>query len=115
MCDIDWGFDGGWSFFKEKVVKARIEHTCASCRRTIEPGEKYIRHFSVFDTYPTSQKSCYECHEVMEKFADEHSWRTCPSDTVSILQDCIENEEDQDIRDMWQAELNTINSRRRGV
>lgn len=62
--------DGGEapSFYDEKIVKARKQHKCCECHKTIKKDEKY--HFvsgmweGGFDTYRT----CLPCHGIRRDF-----------------------------------------------
>lgn len=42
--------------------KARIEHRCGLCGRTIQPGEHYNRQRNIGDAGPYVFKACAHCH-----------------------------------------------------
>lgn len=44
-----------------KVRRARIEHTCSTCPRTILPGQHYEAEFWLVDGEPTYVKTCPVC------------------------------------------------------
>ena len=48
--------------------KARIEHECEECRRTIEPGERYLSHKTVYDGQVTQWKMCAHCRGVISLY-----------------------------------------------
>ena len=48
--------------------KARVEHRCCECRRTIKPGEHYWRVTGVWDHDPRTFKTCGECYDLGSRF-----------------------------------------------
>ncbi len=59
MCMID-GCDS-WDFFSDSTKRARIEHTCDECSRTITPGEVYERAVGMMDDRWSTFKTCPHC------------------------------------------------------
>lgn len=43
------------------TLRARKEHKCIECRRTIRPGEQYQRVFQVYDGHVGTYKTCTHC------------------------------------------------------
>jgi len=63
---IDSGFygcDEDLECHKEKVVKCRKPHTCASCEKEIKVGEQALNESGFFDGEPVSSYTCLECIE----------------------------------------------------
>jgi len=48
--------------------KARKEHKCCECHRTIKPGEHYQRVTGVWDHDPNTFKTCTECADLASRF-----------------------------------------------
>lgn len=59
MCMAD-GADMA-EFFRSTKQKARKAHQCDECRRTIEPGETYERHFGIYEGESFTGKTCAHC------------------------------------------------------
>jgi hypothetical protein len=55
--------------------KARKPHTCESCRRTIHPGEKYIRQF-IADGQVAVYVECIHCNTLADLW-DLYQWTNC--------------------------------------
>lgn len=111
MCDIDLET---CSVFSETQIKARKPHVCDCCGGPIKPGEHYQKHFSVFDGYPTSEKSCLACVEMTSEFTKVHGQYSNPSYMPELLQECIDNErgEDEAMVQKWTSELKAMEKRR---
>lgn len=58
-CDYD-----APSVFSSKTVAARKPHRCDECPRVIQPGERYLYSFGVWDGYPSSHYTCSDCREI---------------------------------------------------
>lgn len=63
MCMIDDG-DGYSTNLREERRRARVEHRCCECRRTISPGETYIADTVVCDGELSTYKTCAHCDVV---------------------------------------------------
>jgi hypothetical protein len=48
-------------FFTEGVQKAKIEHNCGECKRTIDPGEQYEYARGKSDGSWFTAKTCLQC------------------------------------------------------
>ena len=53
---------------KEKIVKCRRTHKCASCQKEIKVKEKALLQTAFFDGKPVS---CHTCLECVEKWIEE--------------------------------------------
>lgn len=49
------------SFYRETMRKARKEHRCAECFRTIKPKETYQMVFGIWEGRPSTHKTCNHC------------------------------------------------------
>lgn len=71
MCMID---DGERSTVWNEVEKtARKAHVCTECRRTINPGESYVRIASLFEGSWDTYKQCAHCCIVTKWLTEECS------------------------------------------
>ena len=61
MCD--WGDESYWTFVNQTMHRARKQHKCAECNRTIEIGERYEFLFGKCDGETYSVKTCGHCIE----------------------------------------------------
>jgi len=52
----------------QKTQKARKEHKCTECGRTIQPGEEYEYYWGVWDYGPETYKTCMDCLSIRESF-----------------------------------------------
>lgn len=60
MCAVD-GADGRCEVWQVSEHKARKDHKCSECARTIGAGEKYRNIFSVFQGDVSTAKVCAHC------------------------------------------------------
>lgn len=63
------------SFQSKNIVKARRPHNCECCRRTINPGERYINIAGKWDGDFYAVKTCMGCDSLMDliwQFDVEH-------------------------------------------
>lgn len=68
-CEIDNDYCEMPECFTEKDRKARKEHACVECLRTIQPGEKYRYESGIWDGEAKSHKTCADCLSVRSAFA----------------------------------------------
>jgi hypothetical protein len=47
-----------------ETPKARKWHKCVECGGFIDPGERYHKHFGIWDHEPTTYKVCNECEAI---------------------------------------------------
>lgn len=66
---IDDG-DGHATVLHSRQQRARLQHQCTECRRTIEPGESYLAERTVFDGDAMSHKICAHCQRVRDYLID---------------------------------------------
>lgn len=66
MCMADYG-DGACIVLHDRHQKARKEHKCSECNRTIGMGETYNVQRTVFDGQADSYKTCEHC-QVMKSW-----------------------------------------------
>lgn len=91
----------------ETERKARKEHKCSCCWRTIRVGEEYSVHFSVFEGVTDSEKCCGECDHDRHCFADVHENMMCvPSHLPELFRECISEEPES--ADDWQPIIDRI-------
>jgi hypothetical protein len=109
MCEVAWPNDDVHSVWREKTVAARKPYRCNCCGATIQPGEKCVYHFSVYDHQPTSERCCLACDAVREAFDRDHGANPLPSYTQEALQNCIADGDEDSQR--WQVLLDEIRAR----
>lgn len=63
MCMID-SCDEFSIVLREEQRKARKEHKCMECFRTINKGEKYLNEGTLFDGRKSTHKTCSHCQVV---------------------------------------------------
>lgn len=112
MCDMD--FDGDRpDVWRETFRKARKEHKCGCCSRTIAFGERYLVHFMAYDGMTWDDKMCSECATDRAKFAKEPGhYLPVPAEFDDALNQCIADEPSAAKR--WQPMLDRILVRRYG-
>lgn len=109
MCDMDSGET--CSVWNEREIKARKAHRCASCHALVRPGEKYLRHFSVFDGEATDEASCLDCNADRRAFGSaEGHFIPSPGYFVEALQSCISDGDDESDT-KWRPMLDRIEAR----
>lgn len=57
------------SHHKQKIVKCRKPHICATCQKKIKAGENALRETAFLD----GPVSCYTCIDCCDKWLDEMS------------------------------------------
>lgn len=60
--------------FSDSVVKARKEHTCYECQRTINKGRKYHLSKGNWDGEWYTFKTCMPCHDLRTNLEDHGEW-----------------------------------------
>lgn len=58
-----YGLDEDLENHKEKVVKCRKPHNCATCEKEIKVGEHALNESGFMDGEPVSSYTCLECIE----------------------------------------------------
>lgn len=105
MCEIDTG--DRCEVWDERHRKARKEHKCSCCYRTIMMGELYLVHFSVYEGNCETQKCCAECEFDRHQFSQAHEgWLPQPHYLPEMLDECIS--EDPDSEEKWKPMLERI-------
>lgn len=61
-------FDGYWECSSSVMRKARKEHKCSECGRTIERGEKYNYFSGKWEGSFDDSKTCVDCLSVIKVF-----------------------------------------------
>ena len=70
----DFGnYDYFCTVFSSKVVKAKKQHRCSCCRRTINPGESYTKEAGTGDGFWTT-KGCSHCTVARAWLEKETQW-----------------------------------------
>lgn len=126
MCDID--FDSGERadvWMNTFVGRARKAHVCDMCQGAIEPGEPYVRHFSVFGSYGAcNEAQCLRCCTIVDAFRREHRHYYNPSGMRELIVECLQEdsrygEDDEDERVpltdsalRWKYALDEMDARR---
>jgi hypothetical protein len=87
MCDFE--VDDYCQVWNKTYPRARKQHVCNSCRTAIQPGEQYLRLFSVYDGYADTDKACMVCATLWESFVDAHGSGCQPYMLDEMLTDCI--------------------------
>lgn len=62
-------------FYVESKYKARKQHKCDWCRRTIEKGDTYIKAFGVWQGNLQNRKDCNECHNLINAMSHDKDYR----------------------------------------
>ena len=110
MCEIS--YDDVCSVWIMTRRKARKPHKCGACGTPIAIGEVYVRLFSVFDGYPTTDRWCAACHEVSERFTEAHHVTPPPQELQEVLRECSRDEPGSE----WRRDLYNMEVRgRRGA
>lgn len=78
--------------YEERIVKARKEYPCTSCKRGVAIGEQHISIFSVYEGHADRYRLCNRCtqdfaaihrHEIAEGCEGAESWP--PIEEISSL------------------------------
>lgn len=84
MCLIDDADPN--DFYCESFPKARRQHKCSECFRTINPGEQYTRTSAKFDGVVKTYKMCQQCRQAA-KWLEKHCGGWCHSAIQEELQE----------------------------
>ncbi len=87
MCNFD--VDDYCQVWNKTYPRAKKQHVCNSCRTTIQPGEQYLRIFSVYDGNADTDKACMVCATLWESFVAAHGSGYQPYMLDEMLTDCI--------------------------
>lgn len=112
MCTIDDSYDDEPSVWRNTQRRARKPHVCATCRRTIAPGETYRVHVAIFDGYASTDKACADCTAVIDAFGRDHHAQFAPGSILDGLERCVDEREAGWER--WGDALAAIIARRNG-
>ncbi len=63
MCNIDY-VDISCEFYSERQPKARKDHVCGDCFRTIKAGENYLYISGSWEGDFSTHKQCLNCQKV---------------------------------------------------
>jgi hypothetical protein len=74
-CTVDVDYTGdGPVCHKTGIRTARKKHRCIECGKTIIPGEKYEHVWGVWDSEPSTYKTCLDCKSLRDVFFDGFSY-----------------------------------------
>lgn len=106
MCRYD---DNPAEFLTDRISRARKEHKCDECARTIKPGEQYEYTFGKWDGWVDVIKTCQHCLAAREWLAT-----ACMTWTYhDVLGELVEHwDEEYDLRSVQLGRL-IIGMRRR--
>ena len=54
--------------------RARKEHRCGECRKTIVKGEVYLREVNIHDGQVMTDKTCQDCVSIRNEFFKDGYW-----------------------------------------
>jgi len=94
MCVID--FDEYCTIWNETERTARKQHKCSSCGGRIQPGEKYVDHFDVFEGEANHEKCCMACDVDRKEFGKAHEVSLGPGGWREYLDECIAEDSEYD-------------------
>lgn len=98
MCDCEMP-----TVFNESQRKAKKQHTCCECDRTIPKGESYFMLQGLWDGQWKNYKQCSTCHEIGNKYKDETNECYPLGELIQELHnsDLIENQGEDDDTPKW--------------
>ena len=112
MCDLSYE-ETATVYKVTRVKKARKPHLCATCRRTIKPGEGYERHAMLYDGEWDDADACAECAADIAEFGKAHRFTPFPDGAEYFIEGCIDGDDQADKR--WREMLERIDARRRSA
>jgi len=87
-CSIEIEHDAyATGFFREEWVKARKEHKCCECSRTILVGEIHEYVAGKWDHLVVQHRTCADCASVRDAFFCSYTYTTLWEDLWSHLMD----------------------------
>ena len=87
-CEIDFDYgDCGPEAFSETDRKARKEHICGECGRTIHPGETYHYESGIWEGEPKSHKTCADCLSLCDAFFCSYIYERLWEDFEQMVMD----------------------------
>ncbi len=92
MCDI-YNDDETATLWNVTYPRARVEHRCACCCRTIPRGDNYALTKTLYDSAWTTEKTCAGCATAITAFGDAHRYYPAPSMFREYLEECLRDEE----------------------
>ena len=111
MCEIDGG--ESCEVWRETMHTARKSRGCDCCSALIAKGDKYLKHFSVFEGDATSEVMCSACAKARVEFHKEHgALMGGPSFFQELLMDCIADGPKSERK--WKPVLDEIRERQPG-
>lgn len=72
-CPLDGGEEGP-TCFRKVVRRAKKSHNCCECREVIPAGAQYEYCSGIWDTRPSSYKTCLSCVEIRNHFSCGRGW-----------------------------------------
>lgn len=69
-----------------RLIRARKQHRCVECYRTIEPGEQYENVRGLWDSVWKTYKTCLGCYRIREHLCSS-GWIF--GQVASIVADCV--------------------------
>jgi hypothetical protein len=87
MCTIE--MDDYCEVWKETFQHARKQHRCSSCRTMIQPGDRYMKLFMIYDHSPSQEKVCLVCESLWRSFTEAHDGGLSPENLQEMLSDCV--------------------------
>jgi len=87
-CQIDsnWG-EEATELFNECERRARKEHVCCECRRTIERGETYVVESGMWDGRFSEYKTCQDCISIRKVYFCGYMYECLWSDLKDSIYD----------------------------
>lgn len=106
MCDFDFDGEGTLGFWTQTHPVARQARRCVLCKRTIWPGERYLRESSKWDGTVSATAACVDCENDRNEFAKAHGNQFPFMETFwQYLTECIV---DDDEGEKWKPMLMRI-------
>lgn len=77
------------SCFAERNRVARKEHRCCECNSKISVGETYRYSSGVWDSQPSSYKTCLSCRELWDCLAEKNGEPLAFGDLKESISNCF--------------------------